>query len=62
METTPKSAEKIPAYDQRLRHETPICNDLLPGSDVRETVALCKRIVGEGFTPIPHIAARSLKP
>ena len=61
METTPKSAEKIPAYDQRLRHETPIYVTFLPGSDVRETVALCKRIVGEGFTPIPHIAARSLQ-
>ena len=61
METTPKSAEKIPAYDQRLRHETPIYVTFLPGSNVQDTVALCKRIVGEGFTPIPHIAARSLE-
>ena len=61
METTPKSAEKIPDYNERLRHDTPIYVTFLPGSDVRETVALCRRIIGEGFTPIPHIAARSLQ-
>ena len=61
VETTPNSAAKIPDYNARLRNDTPIYVTFLPGSDVYETVTLAKRLRGEGFNPIPHIAARSIQ-
>ncbi|MGB1149864.1 MAG: methylenetetrahydrofolate reductase, partial [Alphaproteobacteria bacterium] len=61
VETTPNSAAKIPDYNARLRNDTPIYVTFLPGSDVYETVTLAKRLRGEGFSPIPHIAARSIQ-
>ena len=32
----------------------------LPGSDPADTVAIAKRLRGEGFEPVPHVAARSV--
>jgi methylenetetrahydrofolate reductase (NADPH) len=61
VETTPNSASKIPDFNARLRNDTPVYVTFLPGSDVYETVTVAKRLRGEGFNPIPHIAARSLQ-
>lgn len=60
-ETTPRSAEKIPDFREHLRAETPVYITFLPGSDFNDTVAVAKRLRDEGFTPIPHFAARSIK-
>lgn len=60
-ETTPKSADKIADFREHLRPETPVYITFLPGSDFNDTVAVAKRLRDEGFTPIPHFAARSIK-
>jgi len=60
-ETTPRSAEKIPDFREHLRSETPVYITFLPGSNFADTVAVAKRLRDEGFTPVPHFAARSIK-
>lgn len=59
-ETTPKSAEKIADFNEHLSTDTPVYITFLPGSDFNDTVAVAKRLRQEGFTPIPHFAARSI--
>ena len=60
VETTPKAAEKIPHFGERVDKGTQIFVTFLPGSDFAETLAVTKRILDEGFMPIPHLAARSM--
>ncbi len=60
-ETTPRSAEKIPDFNEHLRQDTPVYITFLPGTDFADTVAVAKRLRSEGFTPVPHFAARSIK-
>ena len=59
-ETTPKSAEKIADFNDHLQTDTPVYITFLPGSDFNDTVGVAKRLRREGFTPIPHFAARSI--
>jgi len=59
-ETTPGSAAKIPDYREHLRPGTAVYITFLPGSDFDDTIAVAKRLKGEGFLPVPHFAARSI--
>lgn len=59
-ETTPRSAEKIANFNDHLRAETPVYITFLPNTDFNDTVAVAKRLRSEGFTPVPHFAARSI--
>jgi methylenetetrahydrofolate reductase (NADPH) len=60
IETTPGSAAKIPDYRALIRPGTTVAVTFLPGSDFADTVAVSKRLKGEGFHPAPHFAARSI--
>lgn len=59
-ETTPFSAAKIEHFGEVLRPGTTVFVTFLPGTDYADTVAVCKRLRGEGMRPVPHIAARSV--
>lgn len=59
-ETTPASAAKIEDFRQHLAPGSVVYITFLPGSDYRDTVALAKRLRGEGMVPVPHFAARSV--
>ena len=59
-ETTPGSAAKTPDYREYLRPGTVVYITFLPGSDFDGTIAVAKRLKGEGFLPVPHFAARSI--
>jgi methylenetetrahydrofolate reductase (NADPH) len=43
-----------------VRTDTPVYITFLPGSNFDDTVAVAKRLRGEGLEPIPHFAARSV--
>ncbi|MBX2879245.1 MAG: methylenetetrahydrofolate reductase [Granulosicoccus sp.] len=60
-ETTPRSAEKIADFNDHLRTDTPVYITFLPGTDFNDTVSVAKRLRAEGFTPVPHFAARSIR-
>lgn len=60
-ETTPRAAEKITDFNEHLRTDTPVYITFLPGTDFNETVNVAKRLRAEGFTPVPHFAARSIR-
>ncbi len=60
-ETTPGSAAKTPDYREHLRPRAVVYITFLPGSDFDDTIAVAKRLAGEGFRPVPHIAARSIR-
>ena len=60
VETTPQGASKISDFREHLRPGTGVFITLLPGSDIGDVVATAIRLRGEGFNPIPHLAARSI--
>lgn len=60
LEVVPASAAKIERFDEHVRPDTDVYVTFLPGSDVKETVDCAIRLHKEGFTPIPHFAARSM--
>jgi 5,10-methylenetetrahydrofolate reductase len=60
IETTPGSAAKIGDFREYLRPGTDVYITFLAGSDFESTIAVAKRLRGEGFNPIPHLAARSI--
>lgn len=59
-ETTPGAAAKISDYRAHLPAGTTVYVTFLPGADFADTVSVCTRLRGEGFEPVPHLAARSL--
>ena len=59
IETTPRAAKKSPFWE-RADPGTMIYVTFLPGSDFADTLKVTKRIIDEGFVPIPHLAARSM--
>jgi methylenetetrahydrofolate reductase (NADPH) len=59
-ETTPGAAAKTPDYREHLRPGTVVYITFLPGSDFDDTIAVAKRLKGEGFLPVPHFVARSV--
>lgn len=61
IETTPATAAKVNSFRDLLRGETKVYVAFLPGSEIADTVATTIRLRREGFHPVPHIAARSLR-
>lgn len=59
-ETTPGAASKIADYRAHLRPGTTVYITFLPGSDFADTIAVTRRLMKEGFNPVPHLAARSI--
>ncbi len=59
-ETTPGSAAKIADYREHLRPGTVVYITFLAGSNFDDTIAVAKRLKGEGFVPVPHFAVRSI--
>ena len=60
-EVTPTSASKIDNFQEHLSLGTSINVTFLAGSNLRDTVEVCKRLNEEGFNPIPHIVARNFE-
>lgn len=60
LETTPPSAQKVASFREVLRTETSVYITFLAGSDIADTIATAVRLRGEGFNPVPHLAARSI--
>ncbi len=60
LETTPGAAAKVADFREHARRGTSIYITFLPGSDIADTIAVARRLRGEGFNPVPHLAARSL--
>jgi methylenetetrahydrofolate reductase (NADPH) len=61
IEVTPKAGAKIEDFRAVLRPGTSVYITFLAGSDFDDTVALAERLRREGFNPVPHLAARSLR-
>lgn len=61
VETTPGGAKKIQSYSEYLAPQTKVYVTLLPGSQLSETLNVCKRLSHEGMIPVPHLAARNIK-
>ena len=59
-ETTPGSSLKVPDYREHLREGSDVYVTFLPGSNLDDTISLCKRLKDETMNPIPHFAARSI--
>ena len=59
-ETTPGTAAKIADYRAHLRPGATVFITFLPGSSFADTIAVAVRLRGEGFKPVPHVAARSV--
>ena len=59
-ETTPATAAKIADYRVHMRPGATIFITFLPGSSFTDTIAVAARLRREGFTPVPHLAARSI--
>jgi methylenetetrahydrofolate reductase (NADPH) len=60
VETTPAAAQKLGSFREVLRPGMAVYITFLPGSDFADTVATAKMLKEQGFTPVPHLAARSL--
>ena len=60
LETTPRSAAKVPDYRAHARTGATIYITFLHGSDFSDTIAVARRLSKEGFNPVPHLAARSI--
>ena len=60
-EVTPTSANKIKNFQDHLSLGTSINVTFLAGSNLRDTVEVCKRLNEEGFNPVPHIVARNFE-
>ena len=60
IETTPREAARIADYRDHLRPGTVVYIAHVPGSAYDSVIDLAKRLRGEGFRPVPHLAARSL--
>ena len=59
VEVTPASAKKIERFSDLLRPNCRVMVTFLPGSDLQDTKETAERLLGEGFTAVPHFAARS---
>ena len=58
-ETTPGAAAKISDYRAHLAAGTTVYVTFLPGANFADTISVAARLRGEGFEPVPHLAARS---
>ena len=60
-EVTPTSASKVNNFQEHLSLGTSVNVTFLAGSNLRDTVQVCKRLNEEGFNPVPHIVARNFE-
>lgn len=60
VETTPPSASKVPDFRAILRTGTKVFIACVPGMSYAEVLATAVRLRAEGFSPVPHIAARNI--
>jgi len=60
LETTPKGAAKVADFRTHVRPGTAVYVTFLQGSRFEDTLATARRLAGEGFDPVPHIAARAI--
>ena len=61
IETTPKVYQQIEDLKVLLTPNTNIYITYLPDEDPKNIVNTAKKIKDEGFEPIPHLPARSIK-
>jgi len=61
IEVTPTGATKIESFRDCLAPGTTVNVTFLPGSDLRDTIAVAERLHNDGMRPVPHLAARSLQ-
>lgn len=60
-EVTPTSASKVNNFQEHLSLGTSVNVTFLAGSNLKDTVHVCKRLNEEGFNPVPHIVARNFE-
>lgn len=60
IEVLPRTAEKIPSFKQLLLPETRIYIADVQGTSFEDMLSTAKRLRGEGFAVMPHIAARRI--
>ena len=60
-EVTPTSASKVDNFQEHLSLGTSVNVTFLAGSNLKDTVQVCKRLNEEGFNPVPHIVARNFE-
>ena len=61
IETTPKIFEKISDLNNLLPKNTSIYITYLPNENYKKIIDTAKKIKDEGFEPIPHLPARTIK-
>jgi methylenetetrahydrofolate reductase (NADPH) len=61
IEVTPTSASKVNSFAEYLPLNTSVNVTSLPGSNIKETIDVSRRLSREGFNPVPHLAARNFK-
>ena len=61
IEVMPRTAEKIEDFRTLLPNGTRVYIAHIDGTPIEEMVATAKRIVGEGYTVMPHFPARIIK-
>ena len=61
IETTPKVYQQIEDFKVLLTPNTSVYITYLPDEDPKNIVNTAKKIKDEGFEPIPHLPARSIK-
>ena len=61
IEVTPASASKVNSFAEHLPLNTSVNVTSLPGSDIKETIDVSRRLSREGFNPVPHLAARNFE-
>lgn len=60
VEVTPKGAAKVEDFRTLLRPGTSVFITFVPGAELADSIATAERLRGEGFNPVPHLAARSM--
>jgi len=60
LETTPRSAAKVPDFRAHVRAGATIFITFLQGSEFKDTIQVARRLKAEGFNPVPHISARGI--
>lgn len=61
IETTPKQATKIASFADLLPPSSKVFIAFIPGESIEAVTSLTGRLIRDGMTPVPHIAARSLQ-
>jgi methylenetetrahydrofolate reductase (NADPH) len=60
LEATPARVMRGAALTAQLPARARVYVPFLPGTDFLETVAACRRLLGDGLRPVPHLPARAV--